>query len=907
MTSGIERVRRGLLALVRRRHVTREIDEEFETHIAFATDELIAQGVPLHEARRRALVAFGGVQQTKEAALRGRAFSWVPDVARDLRFALRRMHKEPVSNLAIIVVVGLGIGAVTTVFSFMNSVWLRPLPYADSDRLVVITSVAPDGAIISQVPADLADGLRRLVSDHAEIAAYDERAQSLTIRGTDTRGTRTALDSAAFDLLRAKPVLGRLPAAAEYRTNAPVALVSDSLWRTSFSDAPDLRDATIDIGGREHRIIGVMPPGFVFHSHAMVWTPLAPVTTALDTAALHQDGPLARPLINVVIRLRSGVTPEALTATIAERLSHSTIRDSLYLGGWQFPAGALHERARGPAGYSVAALAFLVTAIVLVVACANVMNILLARAAYRRRVLALSAALGATSSRLLRQLLVEHAVLGLAAGVLGMLLSATGVRLLLALVPRQGFPGWLSFGVDWRVLVFAFVISLATMLVFGLLPAREGARVDPLRAIQDGEGAGITARDAGLRSARLVRVQLALSFALVVCSALLVAGYRSLLDVDTPYAAERMLQVEPLLDGQRPDDPGAPEAFAHALADRLAASDTIRLAGSSRIGALRGIAVDSAPRAARREPWVYAAGDSMTRLGRATLRQPPDWHVVSDTYLAQHGRQLLHGRTFDATDQADREPVVVISAALARALWGTDVPIGDRITPGRTGPALRIIGVVDDRVVIRGVGGRLSRTPAYELFLSERQAYASNTRLIVETRAPAAEAAALIRAAAREVDPFVHIPPIRSLAETARQQLLPLRILADALAFMTLVTLLIASVGLYGLVRYTTAQRSREISIRLALGATPRQILALLMMQSFRTMRSGLIAGGLLAALLAALLAWGILSGLPAPAGVMWGAGAIAAIALAGIVGMACWLPARRAARANPNDALRSI
>ncbi len=899
MFDRVFRLWRGLQALTTRRAVAQDIDAELQSHIAYATDDLIARGVPRADARRQALVAFGGLQQTREWVLRERALGWWFDAMRDTRIGTRRLRKEPWSSTAIVLVVAVGIACVTSVFSLVNSAWLRPLPFVSAEQLVLLRSVSPQRYHSIEIPLTLVPELRQRVRDVAALAVFDERQTTVRLNGGLMRINRTRIDEATLALLQVVPIHGRVPTSREFASQSRVALISDSLWRTNFASGLAHADTTIEIGGTLHRVIGVMPDDFRFHTRAVIWTPLTMDSLLAQherTAPVDDDSPA---LGHVIARLGSGMTRDSLARRI---LNDSAPRDagSLAQSGWRLGVDDVIDRGQSTAGYSLAAAAFFVTAVVLLVVCANVMNILLARGHSRRREMALSAALGASAARLLRQLLTECLLLAAAAGLLGTVLSAIGVQLMLRSIPRQGFPGWLRFGVDWRVLVFAFAISMFAMLLFGLLPAREASRIDPIRVIHDGESLGITGRGSRAWSARLISVQLALSLVLVVASVLMVADYRALLEVAPTYPAEQMIELRPLLDEPRSGDLAYQEAHTKALARALRHDP--RVAAVSVYSDARHVrATPGSDRTAvSSDNRFFAAGDTTREL----WRPQGSWPVilaVDTAYFCLYRRRFVRGRGFAAVDSTGGPLAVVLNQRLAKEAFGNISTIGQTVRIGADGPVAEIIGVVADVPRLRFVGGRLSYEAPHEIFLADVQAESGYTFVAIEAHAPIDSVAAAVRNASVALDSMVLLSDVHSLADNAKRALTPLRLLGTVLSIVAALTLGIASLGLFGLVRVATQQRQREIGIRLALGATPGQVERLLLRDALRDTRAGLIGG----ALIAAVLVSAMLPRLAMGTFVLLEATLATALILGAVVLMACWIPVRRASRMNPNEVLR--
>ncbi len=890
MRSSALRWWRGASALVRRQSVSQEIDAEIAAHIAYATDDLIAQGLSPAEARRRALLEFGGVQQTREWVLRERALHWWYDALRDVRLALRRLRKEPASNAAIVLVIAIGIACVTCVFSLMNAAWIRPLAYSEPSQLVKLYGVAPTRVQYDELPASVVAEVRQRANDVATFATFEERQTTVRLRDTVAEIYRSRIDELTMSVLRVAPVRGRAPTEAEFRAQAAVALISDSIWRTDFASRDDLNDAQIELGGVAHHVIGVMPRRFYFHTRAVVWTPLA----AVD----HEDV-----FVQVVARLKPGMTRDSLAERLQQAGPLSAGEQSADSARWRVMPSDMYDRGQRPAGYSIAAVAVLVTAIVLVVACANVMNILLARGESRRREMAVEAALGASSFRLMRQLLVECLVLACAAGILGLVLSQVGLELMLRAIPRRGFPGWIDFGLDWRVTSFALATALLTMFVFGLLPAREASRVDPMRAIQDGDSLGVTSRNNRRWSARLISVQLALSLVLVITSGLLVASYRSMLSVEPAYPGERLMEFIPMLDEQRMDDFSHQHAHGTALAAALRRDPMFAAVSTHSDVRWLHLESDTTRYVVDYSTRLLAPHDTSKLLWRASGMWP-QLLATDATYFALRRRRLVQGRNFADSDTVGTHVSMIVSENIAKAVWGDSSAIGRQVRLGTSGPIAQIIGVVEDVPRLRFAGGRVSRVADPQFFFTYGQAEPSNTYLTVESRSAVSTAErSAVRDHSAALDPAIRLSELRTTEEQATIGLLPLRLFASVLTVVAGFTLGIAAVGLFGLVHFATLQRRREIGIRLALGAAPHTLERWLLFDALRTTRTGLLAGALATVGLLGLMQ----SRVPISASVLMSASALTGAVLVAVVVIACWLPVRKAAQMDPNDVLRGV
>ncbi|HET7462506.1 MAG TPA: ABC transporter permease [Longimicrobium sp.] len=802
----------------------------------------------------------------------------------DLRYALRGLRRSPGFAAAAVLTLALGIGLNAALFSVVNGVLLRPLPYRDPGGLVRLYHVhpeqAPDGGPFS--PQDL-DDLRAADTGFQSLAAwhYQPGETGLNLAGGGAEPRRVEVAFVSRELL---PMLG-VPAALG-RTlrddeNQPgsdrVVVLSDAFWRSRFNADPGVVGRTVILDGEPWTVAGVMPPSFAFPAReAEAWAPLSRIG--------ENDLPHTRGLrwMEVVGRLRPGVTPAAALPRVDAVLRRLAEGYGDSNDGWtRARVQTLRDAVVGPVRPALLVLMGTVL-LVLAVACANLANLLLARASARRREIAIRTALGATRGRLVRQMLTESLVLALLGGALGLALAGTGVRALLALSAGT-IPRGAEVGVDGRVALFALLLSLLTAGVFGLLPALRAVDGATGETLRDGGRGGTERRGAGLRAA-LVLAQTAAAMVLLVGAGLLVHSFWRLVRVDPGFRPANVLLVSFDIPFYRYDSPRKLNDYRDELLRRVRELPGVVAAGAAKTQPLRGGG----------EPYVF------TLPGRsgpgATLNLSAGTHLATPGYFSALGIPVLRGRVFEpADDRRDAPLVLVVNQSAARRYWPGADPVGERVE--MNGAPFTVIGVVGD---VRTEGFATPPGPAvyFPFSLAPRVA----TRIFVRTRGDPAALAPAVRRAIHQVDPQQPIGEVRTLQSAMADTVAQPRFFTLLLAVFGSVAVLLAALGLYGVVSYSVTRRTAEIGIRMALGAQPHQVVGLELRRSARPTLAGIVVGAAGALLLSRLLASLLFEVRPAdPATFAAAAAVLAVVALA-----AAWLPARRAAKIDPTSALRA-
>lgn len=868
-----------LRSLLRHSQIERELDEELRFHLEARIQHEIAAGRTPEEARYTALRAMEGMEQHKEECRDMRRMNLIDNLIRDVRYALRTLARSPGFTLVALLALALGIGANTAVFSVVNGVLLRPLPYADPDRLVTIFTSRPHS---ERGNASLAEFLDWKAASHSfeTLDAVDRSRFTLTGDGEAVQIIGLSVTASFFETLKARPLLGRTFASGEDQPGRDLTVVlSEHLWRRRYGSNPDIVGKTVTLEGRPHTVIGVMPASFEFWQRDVeVWAilPLRPPT---------RRGPH---FLRGLARLRPGITIEQATAgmeMIARNVQRANPKDYSNL---RFPVVPLREVVVGDIRPLLWVLSGAVV-LVLLIAVSNVANLMLARSTARQREIAVRLSIGAGRGRLVRQFMTESVLLALGGGVLGSALAVSGVNALRRLGPQQ-LPRLSEIGVDGEVLAFTLLVSLVSAVLFGLAPALGTCTASLSERLKAGGRAG-ESRSQGRARSVLVVAQVTLSILLLIGAGLLVRSFTRLTSVDPGFAAppNRVLTMLVSLTGPRFETAAARTAFWDELLARVSALPGVEAAS---------ISVTVPPDRA-------AFGDDYEIEGKPLPagEQHPSVPVpfVSHDYRKTLGIPLLRGRWFDGRDRADTPRVTVISESMARRHFAGENPVGRRMKFGGSTqtahPYMEIIGVVDD---VKYLGlDRDSGAVFYELFF---RIPFRDMWLLVRTQGDAQPLAAAVRREIQRFDPNVPIDRVSTMADALAGSVILPRFRALLMAVFAASALLLAAIGIYGVIAYSVAQRTQEIGVRMALGATSVGVVRMILGQGGRLAVVGIALGLGGAAGLTRFLER-MLFGV-APSDVMTFVGAALLIGVVAIV--ACTVPAFRAARVDPVTALRN-
>ena len=858
-----------------------DIDDELAFHLRQDMEQRMARGESRSLAEAAARREFGNVTHIKEVTREQRSGLWLERLVQDVRYGIRSLRRAPAFTIAAVLTLALAIGANSAVFTVVHSVVLRPLPFADADRLFLVSYIPVN--IPFDLPPVLSDAqwltYRERQRSFERAAAYHRFASNLSGAGDATRLTGTRVTADFFPVLGVSPALGRaFSREQETAGRNQVVMLSERLWRERFAADPGILGGSITLDGVPHTVVGVMPPGFHFPAASDIWTPLA---VTLD--------PRNSYIYSVLGSLRDDVS---LTQARAELVS---IMQAM-------------PREPGDSSRSIAALVPLkhhlvgdtrsslllfsgAVAFVLLIACVNVANLLLIRAASRQREMAVRVALGAARTRLVRQLLTESALVALVGGTLGIAVARIGVQLLLAIAPAGRIPRLDEVRLDWWVVGITIAVSLLTGLAFGLLPALQSARRSPRDAMAQGEGDG--ARTLGGRGTRLrgvfVAAEVALALVLLSGAGLMIKSFVRMRSADKGYDEAHLMTMSVDLPSARYADLPRQRAFHAAMVQRLEALPGVRRAAGvsfkpmGPVGIMGDFVVEG--------PTPLPEGYSVDKM------------YVTPGYFATMGIRLLRGRDFAATDD-DRAPgVVIVSETVANRIWPNADPLGRRISmqsePKKPEDWLTVVGVVSDVVQDKSMAKHSTTYQPYQqgqwTFLLSRMTYVVRTE-------PEAQVASAMRAALGEMDPAVPAQQLMSMDDAVMEAVAEPVFQARLLGAFALIALLLAAIGTYGVLAYDVAERSREIALRMALGATPGDVTGMVMRRTGVLALSGVVVGvaGSLA-VTGVLTKWLYQVRPTDPATLAIVVSTILVVAFA-----AGFLPARRATRADPVLSLRA-
>jgi putative ABC transport system permease protein len=884
-------------ALGRKGALEREMDDEMRMHIELEAEDLArAHGLTADEARRRAHIAFGGVERFKEEARDVRGARWLEDFGADLRYGIRGLRRAPGFAAAAALTLALGIGVTTALFSVVEAVLLQPLPFGDPARTVVIWSSWKDFPK-TWVSYDEYEVYRDEPHLFAGIALFADYPAAVTGTGEPERVRAAQVSLDIFRVLGVSPMLGRGFLREEDAPGGPnVAIIGHALWQRRFASDPSAIGGTIEIGAQPFRIVGVLPPEFRLpldygaNGPTEVLTPLA--------AQPDQLGAIAGPPLQfgggshglyAVATLAPAMTVELANRTLRAIADRNTA-SGVYPPTWHFRSTAipLREQISGSMRPVLFVLLGAVT-VVLLIACANVAGLLLVRSDRRRRETTLRAVLGAGRHRLARQFLTEGLTLALAGGALGIAVAWLGVMATRLWAPLS-LPLVRDVSLNARVLGFALATTLATVALFALAPALAATRVDLTDASKDG-GRGATTGRGRLRARQvLVTAEIALAVALIVAGGLMIRTVQRILSIDPGFRSEGVLTMEVSVPSVRYPDDARVSTFYGDLRRRIAA-----LPGVKAVGAARQL-----PLAKEIGDWGLAVEGYTPPPNEGT---PGDWQVVTPGYFEAMRLRLIEGRFFDERDDAKGPPAIIVSRRLAEKYFAGRGPLGGRIRiGGQSSPWTTVVGVVED-VEHNALTGE--RKPTFYAPHAQFHLCCFTPRtmsLTVLTSGDATALAPAVRAQVRALDPQIPLANVRLMDDIVRGSVATQRFGMMLLAAFAALALLLAMVGIYAIVAQVVAARMREFGIRSALGATPHSLVRLSLANGARHAAVGLALGALAAFAVTRLLS-GLLYGVaphdPATFAAAIGATGIAALA-------ACWIPARRAGRADPAAALHA-
>jgi putative ABC transport system permease protein len=873
---------RALVARVRewltRGTVDRELDDELRLHRDLLVEEYERRGLSAAEARREASLTLGGLDQGKEVVRDARGFPSLESFTRDVSHAVRLLLKSPAFSTVTVLTLALGIAVNVAIFSIVDAVVLRPLPYPAPDRLIAIWEMN-DTTRSTVAPGNLAD--YRAAKSLSGVAGLATRTRNLT--GTPEPETLLVeeVSDNYFAVLGVGPAIGRSFGAADAHDASPnVTILSDAFWRRRFAADPTIIGQPIILDGEAHEVIGVMPPAFrgffdlISPERRALWLPAKYPAELLANRGDHE--------IRLVARLAAGATVESARAEL------SAISEGLAAA---YPAtNAKIRAAMQPLGDDVVrnvrmslVVLLLTVAVILLIACVNVANLFLARGVGRRREVALRFALGATRARVVITLVVESLVLAICAAVIGAVLAWWISNLLLAAAP-QDIPRLETVTMDRRVLAYAALVALGTGLVFGVIPAWQAGHSRPIDALA-GTGRVVASISVMRWRNTLMVTQIALSALLLVGAGLMVKSLVKLNGVPLGFDPSNVIAMRLTLPESRYPTAIARLQFFDRLAERVSAIPGVSAVGYANNLPLRGgwssgFRIDGTP--------VPTTGGFSA-----------DFQAVSPGYFQTLGIALSDGRPLSQIDRDGAPPVAVVSRLFERQFLAGESALGRQIRRGPTAPAITIVGVVDD---VRRDGRTSELNPQVYLPAAQTTIYPVRLAdLAVRTEAPPAALMSAIRAAVSAVDPEQAISNVRTLDELLMAGSASRRFQALLFSMFAVLALVLASIGAYGVVSYVVSQRTAEIGVRLALGSTAWGIYRWLLTRTILIVCAGAAIGLIAARSLGRYVSTLLFDvGVGDPASYVLAAAVLTGVALASSV-----LAGRRAVRIDPTQALR--
>ena len=861
--------------------IDQELTEELRAHIDLLTEKKIGEGLKPEDARRAALIEVGGIEQVKERVREVRTGRGLEDLSQDLRYALRGLRKHRGFTAVAVITLALGIGANTAIFTVINTVLLRPLPYERPDQLVVLMET------ISERPAGVSypnfvDWRNQSTSLENVVAVRNRESFNLTGAGESERLQGRLVSANFLSTLGVKPIRGRNFAAEEDQPGAnPVAIISHALWQRRFGAGENILGKQLTLNGQQYTVIGITPPNFQYGTEADVSVPIG-----LSAERFKLRG--KDPGIISFARLKPGTSTEAANAelnTIAARLEQQYPDTNT---GRRVRLESLRESVVGDVRPTLLTLLGAV-GFVLLIACANVANLLLTRSAGRQKEMAIRTALGAGRARILRQLFTESAVLALAGGIVGLLLAIWGTNLISSYIP-EGIPRMGELGIDGRVLLFTLGASLLTGVFFGLAPALQSSDANLTETLKEGERN--SSRGHNRAGKLLVISEVALTLVLLVGAGLLVKSFWRLSQVDPGFDPQNVLAMQ-IAVSARPEEGPKVNGFLSDLQSRIKT-----LPGVQSVSVSNGLPFEGA-----NFPPFLIEGQQPPPPG-----QDPTGllYTVSTDYFKTMGIDLVRGRLFSSQDTRETPPVALIDEVFARNYFPNQDPIGRRFKLNTPDAESReIVGVVR-HVEHVGLEGQTANTAEFyfnfdQLPIATLPRYVRRVNLLVRTTVEPLSLAGSVRSQISALDKDQAVFNVRTMEQALSRSVAARRFSMILLGVFAILALTLAAVGIYGVISYSVAQRTREVGIRMALGANTIDVIKLVVRDGLKLVLIG-VGVGLVGALMLTRMMTTLLFGVTPTDAVTYATVALGLILVALI---ACCIPARRATKVDPLVALR--
>lgn len=867
------------VAMFSKQRLDSRLDEELRCHLEMLVEENIRRGMSPEDAHREARLELGGVEQTKETCRDTSGFRWLDTVLQDLRYAVRIMRKNPGFSALVGLVLALGVGANAAVFSVLNSLFLRPLPYPNANELVLAGEVRlkeTPGLVTGTVRYLNYQDWRAQNQVFSEMAAFRAEVFNVNASGQTERVRGDRVSPEFFALFGAKPLIGRSLTPQDFEAAAPrAAVLSHKYWVAAFDGRADVLGRTIRVEGHPTTIVGVMPEHFrsaLIEGGGRFWIPFVPEPADINREAFG---------LIVMARLKPGISLERAQSDmslIARRLAQQYPDSN---EEWGVRLQGMQQVSIQAGTTALPKLLMTAVGLLLLTACANIANLLLARGVERRKEIALRVALGAGRLRVVRQLMIENtlfAALGAAGGLLiGYWLTSVLSWSAVSILDDSGLP---KFEMDGRVLIFALAVAGMTALLFGIMPAVRGARVDLNSALKEG-GTGNSAGVGKRRlSGALVVSQVTISLVLLICAGITLKGIYDLYNFNWGFPLDNRLSMGISLSARSYGTAEKRVQFFRSLLDEVQAIPGVRSAAL-----VDALPVGFGPGSARVKNTATPDAKAIDAAQR----------VVSADYTRTLGIPLKRGRAFAATDTAASPQVVLVNERVARQFWSDAEPIGSRIEVN--GVQRTVIGVIGD-VVNQG----LLRKPGYEVFIPFTQSTPASMTLVIHAGGDPLGLVSPVRRAFERVDADQPVFDVRTLRAVHERLCAPLGFILLLLSIFAVLALTLAASGIYGLTAHSVSARTREIGIRIAMGAGTGRVISQVLRHGARLAAVGVGIGSIAAFLMSRL----VLSK------IWWldrtGPELIAAVALLlGLVTLAaCYVPARRAAKIDPALALRA-
>lgn len=878
-------LRYRLRALFHHKAVEDELDEELRFHFESEVELNMRAGMTQEEAKRRARLAFGGHEQVKEDCREARGTNFIELTIEDAKYAVRQLWANPTFALVMILTLALSIGANSAIFSVINGVLLKRLPYPQPERMVRVFISNADFPHFTLNPFDFLD-FRARNHSFESIAAYTRGDVQLSGAGEPIHLNGFGITSGFFRVLGIQPQLGReFDYAAEIPGNGLQVILSDRVWRTQFNGDPHIIGRKITVNEQPFTVIGVMPPGTEHPGndyHAVgygenvdVWWPFSFAGDSSHRGSHYMEG---------IGRLKVGVSAEQATAemnAIMAQLGREHPQDL----GWTVHVVSLYSSIVDASRRMLLVLLGAV-ALVLLIACANIANLLLARASARQREIAVRLAMGAPRLRIVRQLLTESLIISLVGGALGLALAFVGVRALVAMLPAN-FPRAHDIHVSWPVFAFTLLISIFTGILFGLAPAMQASRTDPKQGLQQGSRTTTASRHQNRLRSALVIAEVSMACLLLVGAGLMLRTFLNLLHLNPGFREDHLLTASISLPHVRYKTEEQTAQFYERLTNSLNALPGVESAG-----------------AGSDVPWTgYDENSSFNIEGKKPAPHEgfhARYHFATPGYFNAMGIPLVKGRFFTSVDRRGGRNVIVINEALAHRYWPGEDVIGKRITfedTPKDSDWLTIVGVVGD---VKDQPNKPGAEPAF--WWPEAQESQPDMSIAIHTTADPRQAIAGLRDAVHQLNPELAVADVKLMNQVTDASISTPRFTFVMVGLFAGLAILLAGIGAYGVIAYTVTQRASEFGLRIALGAQRENLLRMVLAQSARLAVPGTILGLALSLALGRVMQ-SLLYGVGSTDPLILAAVAVLVLAVALL---ASYIPARRAAQADPMMTLRA-